>query len=81
MASVVLHVTSFHPMTFDIPRNVQLGVKSEDLDLLPDDFRPGEFDVICQRGKECFQHGRFFNVLFHQTSPSFTLTTHTPVLD
>ena len=59
MASVVLHVPSFHFMTFDLPRNVQLGAKSEELDLLPDDFQPGEFDVICQRGKECFQHGRF----------------------
>mmetsp|Transcript_65442 Transcript_65442/g.98694 ORF Transcript_65442/g.98694 Transcript_65442/m.98694 type:complete len:371 (-) Transcript_65442:84-1196(-) len=25
-------------------------------DLLPPDFVPGKWDVICQRGKECFEH-------------------------
>jgi hypothetical protein len=26
--------------------------------LLPADFVPGKWDVICQRGKECFDHGK-----------------------
>jgi hypothetical protein len=25
--------------------------------VLPDSFVPGKWDVICQRGKECFEHG------------------------
>ena len=25
--------------------------------LLPEGFAPGKWDVICQRGKECFDHG------------------------
>lgn len=27
------------------------------MDLLSPDFEPGEWDVICQRGKECYDHG------------------------
>ena len=25
--------------------------------VLPPSFIPGKWDVICQRGKECFEHG------------------------
>lgn len=32
--------------------------EGKDLDLLPPDFEPGEWDVICQRGKECYDHGK-----------------------
>ena len=27
--------------------------------LLPPAFVPTKWDVICQRGKECFEHGKF----------------------
>lgn len=30
----------------------------DNLDLLPPNFEPSEWDVICQRGKECFEHGK-----------------------
>ena len=29
---------------------------------LPEEFIPGKWDVICQRGKECFDHGKRFSV-------------------
>eukprot|EP00980_Cylindrotheca_fusiformis_P015704 scaffold4529_cov121-Cylindrotheca_fusiformis.AAC.8 len=34
--------------------------KAEDdtMTLLPAEFNPGKWDVICQRGKECFEHGK-----------------------
>lgn len=32
--------------------------------LLPPDFSPGKYDVICQRGKECFEHGKTILALF-----------------
>ena len=44
----------------DYLMNSQKNTKAEDelLDLLPPDFSPGKYDVICQRGKECFDHGK-----------------------
>jgi len=32
------------------------GAEEETLDLLPEVFVPGKWDVICQRGKECYDH-------------------------
>jgi hypothetical protein len=32
--------------------------EEDSADLLPSDFIPGKWDVICQRGKECFEHGK-----------------------
>jgi hypothetical protein len=29
-----------------------------DIFILPPSFVPGKWDVICQRGKECFEHGK-----------------------
>jgi hypothetical protein len=46
--------------------------------LLPRDFTPGTSDVICQRGKECFDHSKFYlhlceeEILLH-FSTNFTL--------
>lgn len=34
------------------------GAEDEMLDLLPEEFTPGKWDVICQRGKECYDHGK-----------------------
>ena len=28
-------------------------------DMLPKNFVPGKWDVICQRGKECFDHSEY----------------------
>jgi hypothetical protein len=36
-----------------------LQADDEYMDLLPPDFEPGKWDVICQRGKECFDHGKY----------------------
>ena len=30
--------------------------EEESMALLPEDFMPGKWDVICQRGKECYDH-------------------------
>ena len=30
----------------------------EEVFVLPPGFVPGKWDVICQRGKECFEHGK-----------------------
>ena len=32
-------------------------MSGEFIALLPPDFAPTKWDVICQRGKECFEHG------------------------
>lgn len=32
--------------------------EDETMALLPEDFVPGKWDVICQRGKECYDHGK-----------------------
>lgn len=55
------HNTAYKPTSMNNQKylsdsNKRLEVRS--LDLLPPDFEPGEWDVICQRGKECFQHGK-----------------------
>ncbi|KAL3942727.1 MAG: hypothetical protein SGBAC_003134 [Bacillariaceae sp.] len=39
-----------------IVSSTQVGAEEEPLDLLPEGFVPGKWDVICQRGKECFDH-------------------------
>lgn len=31
--------------------------EEEMMALLPGEFVPGKWDVICQRGKECYDHG------------------------
>lgn len=38
------------------------GDDGDDAFLLPPSFVPGRWDVICQRGKECFEHGASFFV-------------------
>lgn len=38
------------------------GGDGEEFYVLPPDFVPGKWDVICQRGKECFEHGAFLFV-------------------
>jgi hypothetical protein len=47
-----------HPMNVPLPPDDQHTIAAEELDLLPAEFHPGAWDVICQRGKECFEHGR-----------------------
>lgn len=39
-------------------QHAKASSSDEILDLLPPDFLPGKCDVICQRGKECFDHGK-----------------------
>lgn len=34
---------------------------NESVCLLPIDFEPTKFDVICQRGKECYDHGKYIS--------------------
>ena len=34
-----------------------IGDGDGDIFVLPPSFVPGKWDVICQRGKECFEHG------------------------
>ena len=41
--------------------NNQGGGKGGPPNLLPPDFVPGKWDVICQRGKECYEHGKRFS--------------------
>jgi hypothetical protein len=38
-----------------------VAVKNDDegAEVLASDFDPGKWDVICQRGKECFDHGMY----------------------
>jgi hypothetical protein len=36
-------------------------VDGEDAFVLPPSFLPGKRDVICQRGKECYDHSEFFD--------------------
>ncbi|CAJ1966119.1 unnamed protein product [Cylindrotheca closterium] len=39
-----------------IASSTNFGADEETLDLLPEKFVPGKWDVICQRGKECYDH-------------------------
>jgi hypothetical protein len=34
-------------------------IDDEGAEVLASDFDPGKWDVICQRGKECFDHGMY----------------------
>ena len=38
--------------------STNMNAEEETLDLLPEEFVPGKWDVICQRGKECYDHGK-----------------------
>lgn len=44
--------------TEDVPSHDMMAAEDETLDLLPEEFSPGKWDVICQRGKECYDHGK-----------------------
>jgi hypothetical protein len=37
--------------------DVIVSIEDGDMCVLPPAFLPGKWDVICQRGKECFEHG------------------------
>ena len=39
-------------------------------DLLPEDFFPGRHHVICQRGKECYEHSEYRALISFACLPS-----------
>jgi hypothetical protein len=43
----------------DIMRMGDGSGDGEEVQALQSSFVPGKWDVICQRGKECFEHGGF----------------------
>ena len=40
------------------PGDYPIGDGDGEVYVLPPGFVPGKWDVICQRGKECFEHGK-----------------------
>jgi hypothetical protein len=51
---------------------MQLTQDDGTVDELPPDFMPGNWDVICQRGKECFDHGK--SCKYHAPSTRYALS-------
>lgn len=43
----------------DVVSSEMSKAEEETMALLPAEFVPGKWDVICQRGKECYDHGKF----------------------
>ena len=39
------------------------SVDKRGIEVLPIDFVPGAYSVICQRGKECYDHGKTLHLL------------------
>jgi hypothetical protein len=48
----------------DVVSSEMSKAEEETMALLPAEFVPGKWDVICQRGKECYDHGKFSLVNF-----------------
>jgi hypothetical protein len=60
----------------DVVSSEMTKAEEETMALLPAEFVPGKWDVICQRGKECYDHGKFsqFHMVFGPIKHKWHLT-------
>ena len=66
-AATTTTATKGQPDEFAAQGNVDVSSGgAECVALLPQEFVPTKFDVICQRGKECFEHGKLAVSLWMQ---------------
>ena len=59
---------------------IRVTAPTESTEPLPIDFEPGNWDVICQGGKESYDHSKFCGMGEKIDIPSFTLHVNSTLL-